>query len=184
MTTMIWGYLLRFGTIQNVFCCCFFVTYAIIQSSTSSEMCALHLTHPCAHTHFEQWAADVAVPGEQLGFCPLLKSLTSVMDNSCRSRDSNPQPRVTSLTLYPLGHGCPLLLSSHQEIWKAIFTLTSERFGQRSQELSLYIQSSMLSWIVPNFVSHFWASAIFYFYQKCYNLRIHWQIIMKPVMCF
>ncbi len=70
----------------------FFVTNAIIQSSTSSEM------------------------------CPLLKSLTSVMDNSCRSRDSNPQPRVTSLTLYPLGHGCPLLPSSHQEIWKAIFT--------------------------------------------------------------
>ncbi len=29
------------------------------------------------------------------------------MDNSCRSRDSNPQPRVTSPTLYPLGHGCP-----------------------------------------------------------------------------
>ncbi len=27
-----------------------FVTYTIIQSITSSEMCALHLTHPSAHT--------------------------------------------------------------------------------------------------------------------------------------
>ncbi len=26
------------------------VTYTIIQSITSSEMCSLYLTHPCAHT--------------------------------------------------------------------------------------------------------------------------------------
>ncbi len=28
----------------------FFVTYTIIQSIISSEMCSLHLTHPSAHT--------------------------------------------------------------------------------------------------------------------------------------
>ncbi len=44
-----------------------FVTYTIIQSITSSEMYSLHLTHPSAHTHLEQWAANVAAPGEQLG---------------------------------------------------------------------------------------------------------------------
>ncbi len=27
-----------------------FITYTIIQSKTSSEICALHLTHPSAHT--------------------------------------------------------------------------------------------------------------------------------------
>ncbi len=49
-----------------------------------SEMCSLHLTHPSAHTADSgQWAADCAAPGEQ--------SWTS-----CRSRDSNPQPWVTS----------------------------------------------------------------------------------------
>ncbi len=32
---------------RNIF---LFVTYTIIQSITSSEMCALHLTHPSAHT--------------------------------------------------------------------------------------------------------------------------------------
>ncbi len=64
------------------------------------------------HTHLEQWAADIAAPGEQFeveqgwGFA-LLKHLTSFMDNSSRSWDSNPQPRVTSPTLYPLGHDCP-----------------------------------------------------------------------------
>ncbi len=36
------------------------------------------------------------------GFGALLKGLTSVVDNSCRSWDSNPQPRVTSPTLYTL----------------------------------------------------------------------------------
>ncbi len=45
-------------------------------------MCSLHLTHP-THTHLEQWAADCAAPREQ--------SWTS-----CWSRDSNPQPWVTS----------------------------------------------------------------------------------------
>ncbi len=30
-------------------------------------MCSLHLTHPSTHTHLEQWAADAAAPGEQLG---------------------------------------------------------------------------------------------------------------------
>ncbi len=28
----------------------FFVTYTILQSITSSEMCSLYLTHPSAHT--------------------------------------------------------------------------------------------------------------------------------------
>ncbi len=40
------------------------------------------------HTHLEQWAANTAAPGEQLGVGALLKGLTSVMDNSCQSRDS------------------------------------------------------------------------------------------------
>ncbi len=49
--------------------------------------------NPSKCTHLEQWAADCAAPGEQ--------SWTS-----CRSRDSNPQPWVSSPTLYPLGHVC------------------------------------------------------------------------------
>ncbi len=47
-------------------------------------------------------------PGSSWGFGALLKGLTSVVDNICRSRDSNPQPRVTSPTLYPLGHDSPI----------------------------------------------------------------------------
>ncbi len=39
-------------------------------------------------------------PGSSWGFGALLKGLTSVVDNSCRSRDSNPQPRVTSPFLH------------------------------------------------------------------------------------
>ncbi len=29
-------------------------------------MCSLHLTHPSAHTHLKQWAADIVALGEQL----------------------------------------------------------------------------------------------------------------------
>ncbi len=64
-----------------------FVTYTIIQSITSSEMCSLHLTHPSAHT----WSSEQPTlrrPGSSWGFSALLKGLTSVVDNSCRSRDS------------------------------------------------------------------------------------------------
>ncbi len=43
-----------------------FVTHTIIRSTTSSEICALHLTHPSAHIHLEKWAANAAAPGEQL----------------------------------------------------------------------------------------------------------------------
>ncbi len=87
------------------------------QSITSSEMCSLHLTHPSAHTLGALGSRCCGVrgavggssgeqfgvrPGSSLGFGALLKGLTSVVDNSCQSRDSNPQPRVTSPTLYPL----------------------------------------------------------------------------------
>ncbi len=51
--------------------------------------------------------------GSSWGFGALLKGLTSAVDNSCRSRDSNPQPRVTSPTFYPLGHDCPYLIVQH-----------------------------------------------------------------------
>ncbi len=57
-------------------------TYTIIQSITSSEMCSLHLTHPSAHTLGEV--------GSSWGFGALLKGLTSVVDNFCRSRGFEP----------------------------------------------------------------------------------------------
>ncbi len=90
-----------------------FVTYTIIQSIISSEMCSLHLTHPSAHTLGAVGGWHSGTRGA-VGSWALLKGLTSVMDNSCRSRDSNPQPRVTSPTLYPLGHDCPKRKMRHQ----------------------------------------------------------------------
>ncbi len=83
-----------------------FVTYTIIQNITSSEMCSLHLTHPSAHTLGAVGSRHCG-PGSSWGFGALLKGLTSVIGNSCRSQDSNPRPRITSPTLYPLGHDCP-----------------------------------------------------------------------------
>ncbi len=61
-----------------------------------------------AHT-WSSGQPTMRCPRSSWGFGALLKGLTSVVDNSCWSQDSNPQPRVTSPTLYPLGHDCPLL---------------------------------------------------------------------------
>ncbi len=55
----------------------------------------------CTHT-WSSGQPTLRRPGSSRGFGVLLKGLTSVVDNSCRSRDSNPQPQVTSPTLYPL----------------------------------------------------------------------------------
>ncbi len=89
---------LQYNTIQIKLRWALFVTYTIIQSIMRSEMCSLHLTHQSAHTADSgQWAADCAAHGEQ--------SWTS-----CRSRDSNPQPWVTSgFKSNALGHDCPKL---------------------------------------------------------------------------
>ncbi len=67
-------------------------------------MCSLHLTHPSSHT-------PGAVGGALLKGITRGHSRTSVVDNSYRSRDSNPQPRITSPTLYPLGNDCPLFVA-------------------------------------------------------------------------
>ncbi len=69
----------------------------------------------CVNKHPEQWAANAAALGEQLGFGALFKGLTSVVvlrveralvihspyDSSCQTWDSNPQPAG-----YLLGHDC------------------------------------------------------------------------------
>ncbi len=95
-----------------------FVTYTIIQSITSREICSLHLTHPSAHTLGAVGSRHCGTRGAvRWGFGVLLKVLTSVVKNSCRSQDSNPQPQVTSPTLYPLGHDCPSITAS---IWRGM----------------------------------------------------------------
>ncbi len=60
----------------------------------------------CTHT-WSSGQPTLRHPVSSWGFGALLRGLTSVVDNSCRSWDSNPQPRITSPTLYPLGHDCP-----------------------------------------------------------------------------
>ncbi len=60
----------------------------------------------CTHT-WSSGQPTLQRPGSSWGFGALLKGLTSVVDTSCQSRDSNLQPWVTSPTLFPLGHDCP-----------------------------------------------------------------------------
>ncbi len=97
-----------------------------IQSITRSEMCALLLTHPRAHTpgavdtHLEQWKhththththtwssgqSTLRRPGGSWGFSALLKGLTSVVDNSCRSREPTTSDyKSSALSIRPRLH--------------------------------------------------------------------------------
>ncbi len=68
----------------------------------------------CTHT-WNRGQPTLQHPGSSWGLGALVKGLTSVVDNSCRSRDSNPQPRVTSPTLYPLEPRLPLLVSDSSQ---------------------------------------------------------------------
>ncbi len=91
-----------------------FVTYTIIQNITSSEICALHLTHPSAHTAGAvgsqccgaRGAVGGSVPRSRVSpqswnwrwrECSLFTPLT---EDSCRSRDSNPQARVVRRSIH------------------------------------------------------------------------------------
>ncbi len=71
----------------------------------------------CTHTR-SSGQPTLQRPGSSWRFGALLKGLTSVVDNSCLSRDSNPQPRITSPTLYPLGQDCP---PKSQEVLEVFF---------------------------------------------------------------
>ncbi len=53
--------------------------------------------YKCTHT-WSSGQPTLQRSGSSWGFGALLKGLTSVVDKSCRSRDSNPQPQVTSRT--------------------------------------------------------------------------------------
>ncbi len=87
-----------------------------------SEICALHLTHPRAHTHLKQWTANAAVPGEQLGVRCLAQGShlsrgiaggesTSLIHSP--HRQFLPEPRFEPTTsgyksdALSLGHDCP-----------------------------------------------------------------------------
>ncbi len=82
-----------------------FVTYTIIQSIMRSEMCSLRLTHPSAHTH--TWSSGQPTlqrPGSSHG----LPAGAGIRTHNLGL------PRVSSPTLYPLGHDCPLHLKEFQ----------------------------------------------------------------------
>ncbi len=86
-------------------------------------MCSLLLTHPSAHT-WSSGQPTLRRPGGSVWspalavwrFGALLKGLTSVEDNSCWSRDSNPQPWVASPTLYPLEPRLPRAMWTQQRL--------------------------------------------------------------------
>ncbi len=88
------------------------------------------------HTHLEQWAADTAAPGEQLEVRCLTQG--SHLSRGQFFWDSNPQPRVTSPTLCPLGHNFALgsPLSHGQFFWDSELRFEPTTSGYKSRTLS------------------------------------------------
>ncbi len=90
------------------------------------NLCSAFNPSKCTHTvvniHLEQWAANAAAPGDQLGVRCLAQGshLSRGIEGGESAGYSLPPPtipagpetrthdlRVTSPTLYPLGHDCP-----------------------------------------------------------------------------
>ncbi len=82
-----------------------FVTYTIIQSITSSEICALHLTHPSAHTPGAVRSQCRGARGAVGGSVPCSR-VSPQWWTIAEIRTHN--LGVTSPMLYPLGHDCPV----------------------------------------------------------------------------
>ncbi len=95
----------------------------------------------CTHT-WSSGQPTLRRPGSSWRFGALLKGLTSVVDNSCRSRDSNPQPRISSPTLFPLGHGC--LFAIFNQI-----SLTTEPIRSQLNFISIRGWSFFFWWVQP-----------------------------------
>ncbi len=102
-----------YNTIQINLRLALFVTYTIIQSITSSEMCFLHLTHPSAHTTGAVGSRHCGARGAVGGSVPCSRVSPQSWTLPARARIQTHNlglPQVSSPTLYPLGHDCPLLL--------------------------------------------------------------------------
>ncbi len=76
-----------------------FVTYTIIQSIMSSEMCSLHLTHPSVHT-WSSGQPTVQHPGSSRG----LPARAGIDTHNLGL------PSGSSPTLYPLGQRLPCVV--------------------------------------------------------------------------
>ncbi len=84
-----------------------FVTYTIIQSIMRSEMCSLHLTHPSGAVGSRHCGARGAVGGSVP--CSRVSPQSWTLPARAGIRTYNLElPWVSSPTLYPLGHDCPL----------------------------------------------------------------------------
>ncbi len=75
-------------------------------------MCSLHLTHPSAHTPGVVGSRHCGARGAVGGSvpCPRVSSQSCTLPARAGIRTHNlGLPRVSSPTLYPLGHDCPPL---------------------------------------------------------------------------
>ncbi len=112
----------------------------------------------CTHT-WSSGKLTLRRPGSSWGFGALLKGLTSVVDNSCRSRDSNPQPRVTSPTLYTLGHNCPLKVYIVHKENESLHFFSPKVMGDTNVFYSFELELSLLNFLLLFFLStQGWAS--------------------------
>ncbi len=117
----------------------------------------------CTHT-WSSGQPTLRHTGSSWGFGALLKDLTSVVDNCSRSRDSNPQPRVTSPTLYPLK---PRLPPAVQKPWQSGFhTLSLLGHTQRGKHCGRCRFKSMH---IPTFVNEIHLQSFFYHFRVIHS---------------
>ncbi len=135
--------------------------------------------------HLEQWAANAAAPGEQLGVRCLAQGshLSRGIEGGESAGYSLPPPtipagpeirthdlRVTSPTLYPLGHDCPNNDNNNNFI---LFFCgrASENVGRASETFNHWL--------------FFFSLILFlmYFYFYCYHCTYFSLLNMYPFLC-
>ncbi len=130
-----------------------FVTYTIIQSIMRSEMCSLHLTHPSGAVGSQHCSARGAVGGSVPCSRVSPQSWTLLARAGIQTHNLG-LPRVSSPTLYPLGHDCPKLISAELVSNKHIIatplsmwqTLNVSNISYKSLSLIAYIANPVGAW--------------------------------------
>ncbi len=106
------------------------------------NVCSAFNPSKCTHTG-SSGQPMMRRPESSWGFGALLKGLTSVLDNSWRSRDSKPQPRVTSPMFYPLGPSVVSKNKMKQQMFLEEVSC-SPKLGQNSEKQNYTVKTVTL----------------------------------------
>ncbi len=123
-----------------------FVTYTIIQSIMRSEMCSLRLTHPSAHTPGAVGSRHCGARGAVGGSVPCSPESWTLPARAGIRTHNLGLPRVSSPTLYPLGHDCPQI-TAHTPYFPFVVVFQFQKRVRHSNIMPQEYVWSIFAWM-------------------------------------